>query len=100
MPADPSRRDPGDVVSRSKFNFFIAWSCVAYQIIENHECSNMVANSLRADPLPPHTHTQSWDGINRSKNKKKSEHGYVAHQFKGNMFLKAYPFEAKTAPKN
>ena len=35
----------------SKFNFFRTWSC-AYQIRENHECSNMVAIITPADPLP------------------------------------------------
>ena len=26
---------------------------VAYQIKKNHKCSNLVANNLPADPLPP-----------------------------------------------
>ena len=38
---------------------------VAYQIKNNHKCSNTVANILPADP-PPH-HTNLGDGVKRSK---------------------------------
>ena len=40
-------------VKRSKFNVFSHQCQVAYQIKENRECSNMVANILPADPYPP-----------------------------------------------
>ena len=44
--------DLGCVVKRSKSNFFRN-DHVAYQIKGNHECSNMVVNTLPADPLVP-----------------------------------------------
>ena len=55
---------------------------VAYQIKENHKCSNIVANVLPADPYPP-TPTpppppDPGYGGNRS-NFNFSEHGYVAY---------------------
>ena len=52
---------------------------VAYQIKENHECSNMVANILPADPPPP---TLGMGSI--GQNSTFSEHGHVAYQIKGN----------------
>ena len=42
--------DLGDGVSRSKFTFS-EHDHVAYQLKENHECSNMVANILPTDPI-------------------------------------------------
>ena len=50
---------------------------VTYQIKENHERSNMVANILPADTPNP------GDGVN-SSNLTFSEHGHVTYQFKGN----------------
>ena len=50
--------DPGDGVSRSKFNFS-EHGPVAYQIKKKHECSNIVANILPTDSLDP------GDGVNR-----------------------------------
>ena len=50
--------DPGDGVSRSKFNFS-EHGPVDYQIKKNHECSNIVANILPTDSLDP------GDGVNR-----------------------------------
>ena len=47
--------NPGDGFNRSKFNFFLEQGHVAYQIKGNHECTNMVANILPADPQYPHT---------------------------------------------
>ena len=45
LPLDPR----GQYVKNSTFSE----QChVAYQIKENHECSNMVANILQADPRP------------------------------------------------
>ena len=55
LPADPPppyTPDPVDGVNRSKFTCS-EHSHVTYQIKENHECTNMVANILLADPLPP-----------------------------------------------
>ena len=51
---------------------------VAYQIKENHKCSNMVANILPADPPPPPTLGSIC------QNTTFSEHGHVAYQIKGN----------------
>ena len=48
----PPLPDPGNGVTRSKFNFFRTWSC-NNQIKESHKCSIMVANILPIDPLPP-----------------------------------------------
>ena len=53
---------------------------VAYQIKENQECNNMVANILPADP-PTHTLTQGMGSI--GQNSTFSEHGHVAYQIKG-----------------
>ena len=55
-----ARRQPDPGVSRSKFIFF-EYGPVAYQIEENHEYSNIIANILHADSLDP------GDGVNRSK---------------------------------
>ena len=52
---------------------------VAYQIKENNECSNMVANILSADPPPPYP----GDGVSRSK-LNFTEHAHVAYQIKEN----------------
>ena len=41
--------DSGDGVNR----FFLEYGHVVYQIKENHECSNILANILPAGPLPP-----------------------------------------------
>ena len=49
-------------VKRSKFNFS-EHGHVAYQIKENRECSNIVANILPADPPYP----DPGDVVNRSK---------------------------------
>ena len=48
-----------------------------YQIKENRECSNMVANILLADTPEPGDGVK-WPKINFL------EHGHVAYQFKGN----------------
>ena len=50
-------------VKRSKFNFS-EHGHVAYQIKENRECSNIVANILPADPPP---YPDPGDVVNRSK---------------------------------
>ena len=52
---------------------------VAYQIKENKECSNMVANILHADRLPPVLRMGSV-----GQNSTFSEHGHVAYQIKEN----------------
>ena len=51
---------------------------VAYQIKENHECSNMVPNILLADTL-----TLGMGQI--GQNLPFSEHGHIEYQFKGNQ---------------
>ena len=43
--------DPGDGSVGQK-STFSEHGCVAYQIKGNHECSNMVAKILHANPLP------------------------------------------------
>ena len=65
---------------------------VAYQINENHECSNMVANILPADPLPAVHHPPRPPPPPPSlgmgpigQNATISEHGHVAYQINGIM---------------
>ena len=53
---------------------------VAYQIKENHECSNMVTNILPEDPHP-HPTTLGMGPI--VQNSTFSEHGHVAYKNKG-----------------
>ena len=50
LPADPLPPHAPDSVNRSTFS---EHGHVAYQIKGNHECSNMVANILQADPPSP-----------------------------------------------
>ena len=72
LPADPPfNLQMGSVGQNSTFS---EHSHVAYQIKENQECSNMVANILPADP---------GDRVNRS-NSFFSEPGHVAYQNKWN----------------
>ena len=53
---------------------------VAYQIKDNHKCSNMVANILPPDPLPPPL------GIGPvGQNSTFSEHGHVAYDTQGEL---------------
>ena len=66
--------DPVGGVKRSKLNLS-EHSHVAYQIKWKHECNNMVAKILPADPPPPHL----GDGVKRSKFNF-SEYGHVAYQ--------------------
>ena len=62
----------GSKVQNSNF------SDVAYQIKENHECSNMVPNILLADTLTL--------GIGQiGQNLPFSGHGHIEYQFKGNQ---------------
>ena len=50
MPAD-TPADPGDLVNRSKFNFFIIWSgCIS--IKGNHEMQQHVSTYSACRPLP------------------------------------------------
>ena len=70
--------DPGDGANRLRFNFS-EYGHGAYQIKENHECSNMVANILPAYPLPQNPR----DGT-IGRNSTFSEHGHVAYQIKWN----------------
>ena len=62
-----------------KIQLFTKQGHVAYQIKGNHECSNMVANILTADP---HPHPDPGDGVKRSKFKFFKHH--TAYQIKGN----------------
>ena len=56
---------------------------VAYQIKENHECSNTLADILPTDlPLP-------WGLVHRSKSHF-AEHGHVAYQINGNHGLQQH----------
>ena len=72
--------DPGDGVNRSKLNFFSEHGDVAYQIKENHECSNMVANILSTDhPTPDPPPPDPVGGVKRSFF---SENGHVAYQIR------------------
>ena len=57
---------------------FSGHSHVAYQIKENHECSNMVA----CRPPPPSPTTMGIGSV--GQNSTFSEHGRVAYQIKGN----------------
>ena len=66
------------VSSKAQNSTFSEYGHVAYQIKVNHECSNMVANILPADP---HFLTLEM----RSKFNLFSEHGHVACQIKGNL---------------
>ena len=50
--SQPSPR-PYGVGSKGQNSTFSEHCHVAYQIIWNHECTNMVANIFPADPLPP-----------------------------------------------
>ena len=70
---------PDHGVKRSKFNF-LEHGHVAYQIKDNHECSNMVANILPTDP--PNT-TLGMGPVDQ--NLTFSEHGHVAYQIKENQ---------------
>ena len=79
-PTPPPPLDPGDGVSRSYFYFFRKGH-VAYQIKENHECSNMAANKLPPDPLPPFP-TLGMGSV--GQNSTYLEHGHVAYQIKEN----------------
>ena len=49
--------------SKGQNSTFSKYGHVAYQIKGNHECSNIVANILLADPLPQ----TPRNGVNRSK---------------------------------
>ena len=74
-----------EVGSKGQNSNFSAHGHVAYQIKENHECSNMVANILHANPPfvpPPPPRTLGMGSI--GKNSLFSEHGHVAYQIKGN----------------
>ena len=75
----PQPPPPTLEVKMSKFNF-LEYGPVAYQIEENHECSNMVANILPAEPPAPPTLGMGSIGQNSTF----SEHGYVVYQIKGN----------------
>ena len=70
--------DPRDGVNRLRFNFS-EYGHGAYQIKENHKCSNTVANILPAYPLPQNPR----DGTIGRKSTF-SEHGHVAYQIKWN----------------
>ena len=73
-----ARRPPmttGNEFKRSKF-IFAEYGHAAYQIKGNHECSEMVANILLADP--------PLLGVSNSEVNFFSEHGLVDYQIKGN----------------
>ena len=68
----PHLPDPG-VGSISLNSTFSEHSHVAYQIKWNHKCSNLVANTVPADPPP-------WG--QKGQNSTFSEHDHVAYQIK------------------
>ena len=61
---------------------------VSYQIIENHQRSNMVANVLPADHTIPPTLTLGMRSVGQISSF--SEHGHVAYQFKGDHEIKQH----------
>ena len=63
---------------------------VAYQIKENHECSNMVANIWPTEPPSPHN---PRDGVNTF-----SEHGHVAYDIKLNGIMNCSNIVANILP--
>ena len=73
--------------SIGKNSTFSEHSQVAYKIKGNHECSNVVANILNADPPPPSTLGM---GSMDQKNHIYSEHGHVAYQIKGNLEMQQH----------
>ena len=82
----PSNPPPSDlwVGSIGLNSTFSKHSHVAYQIKGIHQCSNMVANILPADPHPP------WTLETGSKGQWKlgSEHDLVANQIKANQICR------------
>ena len=69
------------MVSKGQNSTFSEHGHIAYQIYENHECSNVIANILNADtPYTP----DPVDGVSRSKFTF-SEHGHVTNQIKENQ---------------
>ena len=68
------------VGSEGQSSTFSEHGHVAYQIKENHECINMVANILPRDT--PHALTMGMGSI--GQNSTFSEHGHIAFQIKGN----------------
>ena len=65
---------------------------VAYQIKENHECSNMVPNILLADTL-----TLGMGQI--GQNLPFSEHGHIIYQFKGNQKMQQHGSKYLPSPR-
>ena len=76
MPADPTPLILG-LGSKGQNSTLSENGHVAYQIKGNHECSNIVANILPADPTP----TLEMGSIGQNSNF--SEHDHVAYQIKG-----------------
>ena len=72
MPTGPTTLGIG---SKGKIPIFVEHGHVAYKIKWSHECSNMVANILPADP----------QGLNSTF----SEHYHVAYQIKWNLNMLA-----------
>ena len=66
--------------SKGQNSTFSEHGHVAFHIKWNHECSNMVAILLPADPPPPPNPTL-WGS--KGQNSTFSEHGHVAYQIKG-----------------
>ena len=65
-------------VKRSKY-IFSEYGHIANQTKENHECSNMLANILPADPAPE-TPDPGMGSV--GQNSTFSEHGHVTYQIK------------------
>ena len=71
LPADPHLT----LGSKDQSSTFSEHGHVANQIKGNHECTNMVANILPADPQCPHTLGMMYIGQNSIF----SGHGHVAY---------------------
>ena len=79
----PPSPDPG-YGSIGQNSAFSEHGHVAYKIKEDHECSNMVVNILRADPPPPpYPPTLGMGSV--GQNSLFSEHDHVAYQIKDNQ---------------
>ena len=78
LPTDPLHYDPIGMGSKGQNSTFSEQCHVAYQIQENHQCSNMAAHILHAD------HPFSDPGLgSKDQNSTLSEHSHVAYQIKG-----------------
>ena len=79
----PPRPDPGDGVSRSKFNFFRTWSCCISKLRESRmQQRGSKYFARRPPPTPTYTPTLSMGSVR--KKSVFSVHGHVTYQIKEN----------------